>query len=85
MNFKERVLTALNHEEPDRVPVLGLINQALSNQILGKQPADVGSMLGNAELRSGIKDIMNSNTETTTHTVTSSGIPISSAGQRKRP
>jgi hypothetical protein len=60
MDFKERVLIALNHEEPDRVPVLGLIDQALSNQILGKQPADVGSMLGNAELRSGIKDIMNS-------------------------
>lgn len=61
MDFRERILTALNHEEPDQVPVMGLIlNQATSNQILGKQPGAVAAMLANAELRSGIKDIMNS-------------------------
>lgn len=39
MDFKERVLTALNHEEADRVPVMGLIAEpATSNQILGKSP-----------------------------------------------
>jgi uroporphyrinogen-III decarboxylase len=61
MDFKERVLTTLNHEEPDRVPVAGFIlSQVTSNQILGKQPADFAAMLETAELRSGLKDIMNS-------------------------
>ena len=61
MDFRQRILTALNHEEPDQVPVAGFIlSQVTSNQILGKQPADVAAMLGNAELRSGLKDIMNS-------------------------
>jgi len=36
-DFKERVLTALNHEEADRVPVMGLIaGPAASNKIPGK-------------------------------------------------
>ena len=61
MDFKQRVLTALNHEEPDRVPVLGLIAEpATSNRILGKPPADIASMLANPEMRSQIKDIINS-------------------------
>jgi len=35
MDFKERILTAMNHEEPDRVPVMGLImDPATVNQIL---------------------------------------------------
>lgn len=39
MDFKERVLTALNHEEADRVPVMGLIAEpAISNKIPGKPP-----------------------------------------------
>jgi len=39
MDFKERVLTALNHEEADRVPVMGLIAEpATSNKIPGKPP-----------------------------------------------
>ena len=25
MHFKERILAAMNHEEPDRVPVMGLV------------------------------------------------------------
>jgi len=61
MNFKERVLTAMNHEEPDRVPVSGFIlSQVTSNQILGKPPADFAAMMANPELRSVVKDIMNS-------------------------
>ena len=61
MNFKERVLTALNHEEPDRVPVMGLIAEpGTSNSILGKPPADIATMLRDPEMRSQIKDIINS-------------------------
>ncbi len=61
MDFKQRILTALNHEEPDRVPVLGLIAEpATSNRILGKPPADIAGMLANPEMRSQIKDIINS-------------------------
>jgi hypothetical protein len=44
MDFKERVLTALNHEEADRVPVMGLIAEpAASNKIPGKPPLDIAS------------------------------------------
>ncbi len=61
MDFRERILTALNHEEPDRVPVMGLISdQATANKILGKPPPDIASMLRNPELKSQLKDIMNS-------------------------
>ena len=61
MDFKERILTAINHEEPDRVPVMGLIlDRATSDRVLGKKPADIGSMLSNPELRDEIKDYMNS-------------------------
>ena len=38
MNFAERVLSAIHHEEPDRVPVMGLImDPATVNQILGRR------------------------------------------------
>ena len=61
MEFKERILTALNHEEPDRVPLMGLIAEPItSNQILGKPPPAMASMLADPELTSEIKDIMNS-------------------------
>jgi uroporphyrinogen decarboxylase len=46
MDFKERILAALNHEEPDRVPVMGLImDPATVQQILGKKPVDFVSLL----------------------------------------
>jgi len=62
MDFKERFLTALNHEEPDRVPVMGLIAEpTTSNPILGKPPPDIVSMLKNPELKDQIRDIINSN------------------------
>jgi len=61
MDFKQRILTALNHEEPDRVPVMGLLAEpGTSNKILGKPPLAIASMLTNPELRNEIKDIMNS-------------------------
>ncbi len=61
MDFRQRILTTLNHEEPDRVPVMGLIAEpATSDRILGKPPADVVSMLRNPELKGEIRDIMNS-------------------------
>jgi uroporphyrinogen decarboxylase len=61
MDFRERILTALNHEEPDRVPVMGLIiDQSTSNKILGKPPPDIASILINPELKSEITNIMNS-------------------------
>lgn len=61
MDFRQRFLTAMNHEEPDRVPVMGLIAEpATSNPILGRPPADIASMLMNPETRSQIKDIINS-------------------------
>jgi hypothetical protein len=61
MDFKQRVLTALNHEEPDRVPVLGLIAEpATSNAILGRPPSDIAAMLANPDTRGQIKDLINS-------------------------
>jgi uroporphyrinogen decarboxylase len=60
MNFKERILATMNHEEPDRVPVLGLlIDQTASNKILGKPPPDIANMLRNPELKNDIADIVN--------------------------
>jgi hypothetical protein len=60
MNFKERFLTAMNHEEPDRVPVMGLIlDTATSNQVLGKQPTDVIAQLQKPVLGRVLKGLMN--------------------------
>ena len=61
MDFKERFLTTLNHEEPDRVPVMGLIAEpATSNAILGKPPIDLVSMLANPDMKEQIKEIISS-------------------------
>lgn len=61
MDFRERIITALNNEEPDRVPVMGLIiDQSTSNKILGKPPPDIASILNNPELKSEITNIVNS-------------------------
>ena len=62
MNFKERFLTAMNHEEPDRVPVMGLImDPATVNKILEKKPADFVGMLQKPVLANQIKTLLNSN------------------------
>lgn len=60
MNFYERFLTALNHEEPDQVPVMGLImDPATVNEILGKEPVDYIGMMQNPEHRDEIKSLLN--------------------------
>jgi len=62
MDFKERFLTALNHEEPDRVPVMSLIvDPATVNQILGKKDFDFIGMMQKPVLRNVIKVLMNTN------------------------
>jgi len=62
MNFKERFLTAMNHEEPDQVPVMGLImDPATVNKILEKKPADFVGMLQKPVLANQIKNLLNSN------------------------
>ncbi|MBI4517947.1 MAG: hypothetical protein HY699_19250 [Deltaproteobacteria bacterium] len=59
-DFKRRFLTALNHEEPDRVPVMGLIlDTATINQVLGKKPTDVVSLMKKPVWRSVLKRLMN--------------------------
>jgi len=60
MNFKERIMTAMNHEEPDQVPVMGLImDPSTVNQIMGKEPVDFVAMIKNPDIRDSIKDMMN--------------------------
>ena len=60
MDFKQRFLTAMNHEEPDRVPVMGLIAEpATSNKVLGRPPADMAAMVRSPETRGIVKDIIN--------------------------
>ena len=62
MDFKERILTAMNHEEPDQVPVMGLIiDPATINQVLEKKPVDFVSMMRKPVLRTIIRALMNTN------------------------
>lgn len=61
MDFKQRILITMNHEEPDRVPVMGLLAEpATSSKILDKPRPVLASMLREPELKNQIKDIMNS-------------------------
>jgi hypothetical protein len=60
MDFKERILTAMNHEEPDRVPVMGLImDPATVNQILGREPTDLVALLNNPDARDSLEKLLN--------------------------
>ena len=62
MTFKERILTAMNHEEPDQVPVMGLImDPSTVNQILEKKPANFVGMLQKPVLGNQIKALLNTN------------------------
>ena len=62
MDFKERIMTAMNHEEPDRVPVMGLIvDPTTVNKTLGKKPTDLVSMLKKPLLRNLVVRFMNTN------------------------
>lgn len=60
MDFKQRFLTALNHEEPDRVPVMGLVLDAATvNQVLGRKPTDVVGLLKQPVIGPMLKRLMN--------------------------
>ncbi|MBW2273541.1 MAG: hypothetical protein JRG96_09740 [Deltaproteobacteria bacterium] len=60
MDFKERILAAVNHEEPDRVPVMGLVmDQATVNQILGRKPQDFTKWLRKPLVGRALKPLMN--------------------------
>jgi hypothetical protein len=60
MDFRERILTAMEHREPDRVPVMGLImDPATVDRILGRQPADLVGLLQNPDLAEGIVSSLN--------------------------
>lgn len=46
MDFKERFLTAINHKEADRVPIMGLIvDAATACKVLGKEPGSILDLL----------------------------------------
>ncbi len=60
MDFRERILTAVNHQEPDRVPVMGLImDPATVDQILGRQPTDLVGMLRKPGVNKAVAASMN--------------------------
>ncbi len=62
MDFRERILAAVSHEEPDRVPVMGLImDPATVSKTLGKKPANFTGMLRKPLLRNMIPGLMNVN------------------------
>ena len=62
MNFKERMLTAMNHEEPDRVPVMGLImDPATVDQVLGKNPTNVVKFLDKPVVGRAVQKLLDSN------------------------
>lgn len=59
MEFKERILTAMNHEEPDQVPTMGLIlDQSTVNQVLGLDTVDIVGMLRNPETKDVVVQMM---------------------------
>jgi uroporphyrinogen-III decarboxylase len=62
VNFKERFLTAMNHEEPDRVPVMGLImDPATVNEILHRRAVNFPRMLRQPLLRGAVRRLLNTN------------------------
>jgi uroporphyrinogen-III decarboxylase len=61
MDFRQRILTTMNHEEPDRVPLMGLVmDPSTSAQVLGKKVADYRPLLKDPGQRGALKDLMNS-------------------------
>lgn len=62
MDFRERILTTMNHEEPDRVPVMGLImDTATVNKIKKKKPVDLANMLKNQKSKYSLMEHLNKN------------------------
>jgi uroporphyrinogen-III decarboxylase len=60
VDCRERILTAINHEEPDRVPVMSLIlDQATNDQVLGRERADLIAMLKDPASRQPMKKLLN--------------------------
>ncbi|MHA1266836.1 MAG: uroporphyrinogen decarboxylase family protein [Candidatus Helarchaeota archaeon] len=62
MDFRERILTTMEHEEPDRVPVMSLLNEP-SNvyQLSGKSPTGYFSYLKKPILKDLVRLFMNWN------------------------
>lgn len=62
MDCRERILAAMNHEEPDRVPVMSLIlDQATVDQVLGREPSDLIAILKDPGQRQPMKKLLNGN------------------------
>jgi uroporphyrinogen-III decarboxylase len=62
MDFKERLLTTMNHEEPDRVPVMSLSNEpAVLNQFYKKQNINYFNYMKKPILKQIVKAFMNWN------------------------
>jgi len=60
IDFRERLMTTFNHEEPDRVPIMGLIiDPTTSNLILDKKPQDLAKLLKKPVLKGIVKAAMN--------------------------
>ncbi len=60
MNFKERILTTMNHEEPDQVPVMSLLNEpAVLNQVEGTKSVSYFNYLKKPILKNIMKGFMN--------------------------
>ncbi len=62
MNFKERILTTLNHEEPDQIPVMGLImDPSTVSQVTGKSATNIVKYLDKPVLGPVAKGLVNTN------------------------
>ncbi len=62
MNFKERILTTLNHEEPDQIPVMGLImDPSTVSQVTGKSATNIVNFLDKPVLGDVAKGLINTN------------------------
>jgi hypothetical protein len=60
VNFEERILTALAHEEPDRIPVMGLImDPSTVSQITGKSATNIVNYLDKPLIGSVVKHLVN--------------------------
>jgi hypothetical protein len=62
VNFKERILTTLNHEEPDQIPVMGLImDPSTVSQVTGKSATNIVNFLDKPVLGKVAKELVNTN------------------------
>jgi hypothetical protein len=62
VNFKERILTTLNHEEPDQIPVMGLImDPSTVSQVTGKSATNIVNFLDKPVLGNVAKGLINTN------------------------